>query len=233
MPSGLPEQVAPATSRARRVREGIRPPKFADKFAELDFEAGPMPVISMFEPPARTSLEESMLAVRGEDLKARDITWAALADVPRTTLEADVVCQIFNWHERVEWSGIRLSDFLAASGLDVHEAGYFAIISRDGHYFETLSRDEAMDPRVILATTMNGEPLPHEYGGPVRLAVPFLQGYKSVKWVGATHAYRNDPAGIKRLLGQSKSGQLGRAWTDKLGIEPATGRPGDPLPDRA
>ena len=72
----------------------------------------------------------------------------------------------------------------------------------------------------------------HEYRGPVRLVVPFLQGYKSVKWVGAHHAYRHDPIGIKRLLGQSKSGALGRAWLDKLGIAPAEGRAGDPAPDR-
>ncbi|MSQ30389.1 MAG: hypothetical protein EXR68_07890 [Dehalococcoidia bacterium] len=39
--------------------------------------------------------------------------------------------------------------------------------------------------------------------------VPFLQGYKSVKWVSAVHAYRRDPVGIKRMLGQSKTGRLG------------------------
>ena len=77
----------------------------------------------------------------------------------------------------------------------------------------------------MLAIGLGGLNLPHEYGGPVRLFVPFLQGYKSVKWLSGIHAYRHDPAGIKRLLGQSKTGRLGQAWLTRLGIEQAAGRP--------
>ena len=222
--------VRPVT--ARRKREGIRPPKFADKFAVLDFEAAAAPVISMFAPPEPLALEEISIGIRGEDLKYSDVSWASLGELPRASVAAPLVCQIFNWYEEVEWRGVPLADFITATGLDVHELGYLVVHSRDGHYFETLSRDEAMDPRVLLVSEMNGAPLPHEYGGPVRLVVPFLQGYKSVKWVARIHAYRHDPVGIKRLLGQSKSGALGRAWVDRLGIVPAEGRPGDPVPDR-
>jgi nitrogen regulatory protein PII len=98
-------------------------------------------------------------------------------------------------------------------------------------YFEALSRDEARDPRVLLATTLNGAPLPDEYGGPLRLVVPFLQGYKSVKWIGAIKAYRHNPVGIKRLLGQSRTGQLSAAWKKRFGIEPPAGQMGDLPPE--
>jgi len=63
---------------------------------------------------------------------------------------------------------------------------------------------------------------------PMRLVVPFLQGYKSVKWVGAIRATRHDPVGIKRLLAQSKTGRLGLAWRRRLNIAPAKGKAGDP-----
>jgi DMSO/TMAO reductase YedYZ molybdopterin-dependent catalytic subunit len=66
---------------------------------------------------------------------------------------------------------------------------------------------------------MNGKPLAHQHGGPLRLVVPFLQGYKSVKWVGAIKVTKHDPVGIKRLLGQSKTGHLGLAWHQAYGIE--------------
>ncbi len=209
-------------------REGIRPPKFADKFAMLDFEAHPMPVISMFAPPRAAPLRRAAIAVRGEDLRRRSLQWGDLCGLPVRELRASLVCQIFNWHETVDWRGIRLSDFLDFAGLETHTEGYYAFHSADGQFFETLSRDEARDPRVLLATGMNGAALPHEYGGPLRLVVPFLQGYKSVKWVDRIDAYRHDPAGIKRLLAQSKNGRLGQAWLDRLGIEPCPGRPGDP-----
>jgi DMSO/TMAO reductase YedYZ molybdopterin-dependent catalytic subunit len=84
---------------------------------------------------------------------------------------------------------------------------------------ETLSR-RRRDRRTMLAFGLDGEALPHEYGGPLRLVVPFLQGYKSVKWLTRIEAFQHDPAGIKRLLGQSKTGALGRAWLDRLGIVP-------------
>ena len=209
-------------------REGIRPPKFADKFALLDFDADPMPVIAMFTPPAPQHLGRKRLDIRGDTLKTRKLRWEEMAELPVRELSAALVCQIFNWHETVDWAGIRLSDFLDYFELETHAEGYYAFHSEDGEFFETLSRDEARDPRVLLAIAMNGTRLTHEYGGPMRLVVPFLQGYKSVKWLGRIEAFRHDPAGIKRLLAQSKTGRLGQAWMDRLNIEPAAGRAGDP-----
>jgi DMSO/TMAO reductase YedYZ molybdopterin-dependent catalytic subunit len=80
----------------------------------------------------------------------------------------------------------------------------------------------------MLAFGMNGAPLSHEYGGPLRLVVPYLQGYKSVKWLRRIHSYRHDPAGIKELLGQSKSGALGQAWMSRLDIKPSVRAAGEP-----
>lgn len=215
-----PENAAiPSPSASRRP--GIRPPKFADKFAVLDFEADPVPIISMFPPPHPSAIEDVSIFIRGDDLKQRALGWHDLARLQEHELEAPLICQIFNWHEIVRWRGVRLRDLLDARGLETHAEGYYTFHSRDGQYFEVLSRDEARDPRTMLAFGLNGGPLPEEYGGPVRLVVPFLQGYKSVKWVASIQAFRHDPAGIKRLLGQSKIGALGQAWAERFGIEPA------------
>jgi DMSO/TMAO reductase YedYZ molybdopterin-dependent catalytic subunit len=215
---------------ARRPgRAAIRPPKFADRFARLDFDAEALPVISMFEPPEAAATDEASLTLRGRDLRARTVGWAGLlTDLPLVRLEVPVVCQIFNWHETVTWEGLRLRDVLAACSFEGWDDGYLAVTSRDGQYFESLSWDEAQDPRVLLACGLNGQALPRDHGGPVRLVVPFLQGYKSVKWVESVIAYPHDPVGIKRLLGQSKTGRLGQAWLARLAIQPAAGRPGDP-----
>lgn len=75
-------------------------------------------------------------------------------------------------------------------------------------YFESLPKALARDPRVLLVYGINGGPLPHELGGPVRLWAPFLQGYKSVKWLRQIRCFVKDPLGIKRLLGQSKTSIL-------------------------
>lgn len=39
------------------------------------------------------------------------------------------------------------------------------------------------DPPVFLAYRLNGEPIPPERGGPVRMIVPWSHGYKSIKWL--------------------------------------------------
>ena len=210
-------------------REYIRPPKFADKFARLDFDAVLMPVIALFPIPETAPVQEHRITVCGLECLPHVVTWESCKDLPRVRMRVPLICQIFNWVETVEWEGIRLADFLAHAGIETHPEGFVAAHSQDGQYFEGFSVDEANDPRMLLATGMNGQPLPLEHGGPVRLVAPFLQGYKSVKWVNAIRATRHDPEGIKRLLAQSKTGRLGTAWQKQFAIVPPAGRTGDPV----
>ena len=206
-------------------REGITPPTFSNKFAKIDFEAEPLPILCMYPIPEAVALASLKISVCGLDGKPRFVSWTALADLPRVRMRMPMICQIFNWSEEVEWEGIRLLDFLDRFDLETHPQDYYAFYSRDGSYFETLLRNEARDPRVLLSYGLNGQPLSLEYGGPLRLVVPFLQGYKSVKWVKGIRAFRTDPVGIKRLRGQSQSAQLSEEWLKRHGIEPPKGKP--------
>ncbi|HEY5648718.1 MAG TPA: molybdopterin-dependent oxidoreductase, partial [Nitrospiria bacterium] len=136
-------------------REGIRPPQFADQFAKIDFESDPLPVLCMFPIPYPVGLDSLSICATALDGGQRFIPWSELSDIPRITLRIPIICQIFNWSEEVEWEGIRLSDFLDYAGIETDPEGYYAIYSRDGHFFETLSRDEARDPRTLLAYGLN------------------------------------------------------------------------------
>lgn len=200
-------------------REGIRPPKFAKQFARIDFDSEPLPVLCLFPIPDPVPLQAYEIGVCGLDGRPRRIPWTELVSLPRVRMRVPIICQIFNWSEVVEWEGVRLADFLDHAGLDTDSDGHFAIYSRDGHYFETLTRIEARDARVLLAYGLNGYPMPEPHGAPVRLVVPFLQGYKSVKWVRSIRAFRADPQGIKRLRGQSRDAQLSEEWRKRFGIE--------------
>jgi DMSO/TMAO reductase YedYZ molybdopterin-dependent catalytic subunit len=210
------------------MRDGIRPPAFADKFAILGFDAEPLPLISLYPVPARRDIESLRIDVCGLEQPLRSVAGKELSRLPTVKLKVPLICQIFNWSEVVEWEGVRFSDFLDAFQIQTHPGGYYAVYSRDGVYFEVLSADEARDPRVLLAHKLNGGPLPEANGGPLRLVVPFLQGYKSVKWVGSVRAFRHDPIGIKRLLGQSPTGQLNSEWLARYEIALPAGKAGDP-----
>jgi sulfite oxidase len=80
-----------------------------------------------------------------------------------------------------EWFGTPLHDVLggtrvAARAVEVtfHGADGFA---------RSLPIETALHPDTLLVTEMNGAPLPHEHGGPLRLLVPRWYGMASVKWL--------------------------------------------------
>ena len=212
-------------------RAGINYPKFKDQFAVMDFDADPMPVLSLFPTPAPRPISEWSVLLTGVNGERKVLGWPQLQALPRVHERAPLVCQIFNWAEELEVEGVRLADALKAAGMDAPQDGYLAFHSADGLYFESLPRSLAWDSRVLLVFGINGGPLPHQYGGPLRLWVPFLQGYKSVKWVHQIRAYRKDPLGIKRLLGQSRTAVLGGDNQDKAGVVMAAPNNGESVPE--
>jgi DMSO/TMAO reductase YedYZ molybdopterin-dependent catalytic subunit len=89
-----------------------------------------------------------------------------------------------------DWSGVRVKDVLADAGIsanavDVVFCGADHGVERgvEQDYERALSVHHALDPDLILATTMNGVPLPPQHGFPLRLVVPGWYGMTSVKWL--------------------------------------------------
>ncbi|MER5934240.1 sulfite oxidase [Streptomyces sp. NPDC002054] len=90
------------------------------------------------------------------------------------------------------WRGVRLSDVLRRAGVtrravDVLPRGLDDEVITNGVNLGRVRRplpvSKALDD-VILAYEMNGEPLPADHGGPVRVVVPDWIGISSIKWVG-------------------------------------------------
>lgn len=200
-------------------RAGVRYPKFREDFSVLDFSANrELFCISLYPMPAPLVKEKVAISVCGLDCKIKTIRWKDLQLLPKIKRkQTPLICQIFNCAVEVVWEGWQLRTVLDYLGIAAKENRNYAFYSRDGMYFESLSHEEAMDERAILACGMNGRDLPHEHGGPVRLAVPSLQGYKSVKWLCGIRSFKTDPLGIKILLEQSKTGELGAAWKNRYG----------------
>ena len=88
-----------------------------------------------------------------------------------------------------EWTGVRLADLLKKAGLakssaHVHFLGADAPPTpKTPAFFRSIPIERALDPTTLLATGMNGEPLPLLHGGPIRLVVPRWTGNHWMKWV--------------------------------------------------
>ena len=112
------------------------------------------------------------------------LTLADLQSLPRVSLVRTFQC-VTGWRAPdVHWDGVHLGDVLAAAGVQPG-ATALAFGSYDGLDTESLTLDQARLPDVIVADRMLGGPLTTEHGGPVRLYVAPMFGYKSLKWLSA------------------------------------------------
>ncbi|QXJ26401.1 molybdopterin-dependent oxidoreductase [Actinomadura graeca] len=113
----------------------------------------------------------------------RTFTMADLARLPQTVLDKDFQC-VTGWRvPDVRWVGVALPDLLQAVGVSP-AAKAVRFSSFDGTYTESLTLDQARRRDVLVATQMEGGPVSHDHGGPVRLYVAPMYGYKSLKWLG-------------------------------------------------
>jgi DMSO/TMAO reductase YedYZ molybdopterin-dependent catalytic subunit len=136
--------------------------------------------------PADYRLRVDGLVERPLSLKVDD-----LQTLPATRLTRDFQC-VTGWVVTdVHWVGVRLVDLAEHAGL-VPAASAFRFTSFDGMYTESLTLEQARETGAIVAYSMLGAPVTREHGGPVRLYVPDMFGYKSIKWLSrielVTHA---------------------------------------------
>ena len=83
--------------------------------------------------------------------------------------------------------------------------------SFDGEYTESLTLEQARRNDVIVAYQLEGSPLSDEHGGPVRLYVAPMYGYKSLKWLDAHRADGEVEEGYWEVRGYDIDGWVGRS----------------------
>ena len=109
------------------------------------------------------------------------------------------------------WRGATLSSILSRAGIKegAKEVVFFAqdvateeIRGREVEkaFARSLSIEDAMRPENMLAFEMNGEPLPHFHGKPLRLLVPGWYGVANVKWLTQIHV--QDTRYMGRFMGR-------------------------------
>ncbi len=191
---------------SKRPKLGMRRAQPHD-FRIHDF-SGDIPALAV-EPPSPDTEESLRLEIARDDSE-EPVTFT-IAELRHrfeiVTVPTYVTCLMFDFSAAVTWTGVRLMDVLESTGMtaDFMFASFFSWDTTDTpeneRFFETLNRDYVMDPRTLLVFELNGGPLPKKHGGPLRLVAPFLQGYKSVKWLSLIKLCQKDEIGYKRLHG--------------------------------
>jgi DMSO/TMAO reductase YedYZ molybdopterin-dependent catalytic subunit len=122
------------------------------------------------------------LQVDGHVEQPLSLSLADLRALPRAEQVSDFHC-VTGWSVYdVRWAGVRFADILdRARPRDGWKSLRF--VSDEVPYDDSLTRDQAMLGDVMLALDMDDAPLSRPHGGPARVVMPQMYGYKSVKWV--------------------------------------------------
>ncbi|HEY0827231.1 MAG TPA: molybdopterin-dependent oxidoreductase [Bacilli bacterium] len=140
------------------------------------------------------------------------LDWQSFINIHRKVQVSDFHC-VTGWSVyKLTWEGIPLSAFLKLAGVQ-KKAKFVKFYSGDGVYTDTLSLEQAAMDDVMLAVLLDGKEIPQDYGGPVKLIVPKMYAYKSVKWLQSIELIEEDHIGYWEARGYDTD-----AWVDKPSV---------------
>ena len=159
--------------------------------------------------PSRSRADYT-LRVNGLVDEPFELTYDELVALPPTKLTRDFQC-VTGWRvSDVEWKGVRLADLLDRAGVQ-STATAVRFYSFDGEYSESLTLEQARRKDVIVAYELEGSPLSDEHGGPARLYVAPMYGYKSCKWLDRIELTATVREGYWEVRGYDVDGWVGRS----------------------
>ncbi len=167
-----------------RVASTLRPLTAADPtgLASLIPGADKFRIYTVTGSRPRRSRAAWRLEISGLVERPATLRFADLLDLPAAEVTADFQC-VTGWRvPDVAWKGVRLADVLDHVGVD-RQAAHVRFTSFDGAYSESLELAQARRRDVLVAYEMLGGPVSSDHGGPVRLYVAPMYGYKSIKWL--------------------------------------------------
>jgi len=133
--------------------------------------------------------------------KSLRLTWEEFNRLPQTEIQCDMHC-VTRWSRfDNRFEGVLFTEVMKlvtpkpASPAGGPEAR-FAMVRGENGYTANLPLEDLMKPETIFALKHDGEPLSAEHGYPVRLIVPHLYLWKSVKWVRGFELTAQDEPGF-------------------------------------
>ena len=122
------------------------------------------------------------------------LTWEQFQALPRVRVNADFHCVTrFSTLDNV-WEGVSTREVLRHVRPDPDAS--HVMVHCYGGYTTNLPLEDFLSEHALLVDRHNGQPLPVDHGGPVRLVVPHLYAWKSAKWVNGIELLDGDKRGF-------------------------------------
>ena len=177
------------------------------QYLEHDFPvltAGPTP---------RIRPDEWSMTIDGMVAEPQTWTAAAFGELPHEDVPCDIHC-VTKWSKLdTSFRGVSVDLLLEAA----EPLGAYAMAHSYGGYTTNLAIEDLTGGKAWVVTEHEGEPLPREHGGPVRLLVPHLYFWKSAKWLAGLRVIDHDEPGFWETNGYHNRGdpwKEERYWND-------------------
>ena len=149
--------------------------------------------VPRFDEPAWT------FEVRGAVREPFALGYAEFKELGPSRVHSDFHC-VTGWSRLDnEWTGVQARTVLERAGL--HEDAAFVSVVGERNYTANLPLQLLMDPDAILAWGHDGMDLHPKHGYPLRLVVPRVYAWKSVKWVRRFDVLTEDKRGYWEIRG--------------------------------
>ena len=173
------------------------------------------PVLDLGDQPS-IPRKDWRLKLTGDCARPFELDFPSLLTYPQVSEHSDFHC-VTTWSLLdSEWGGVRLADLIAEAQPDAN-AQFVLITGYDQEprsglpYTTNLRLEDALAPDNLLVHTWNGEPLPREHGGPVRMITPRLYAWKGTKWIRKIEFLSQEQLGFWELRGYSNGA---RPWAN-------------------
>ncbi|MFC0187076.1 sulfite oxidase-like oxidoreductase [Fictibacillus aquaticus] len=151
------------------------------------------PILHEGEVP-QYELSDWTLTVDGLVKEPKTFTFEDIMAMPQTTVVKDIHC-VTRWSRFDNaFTGVLFSDFLKA--IDVDPEARHVMAYGDHDYDTNIPIQDLMRDDILLAHSFDGKPLTDKHGYPLRLIVPHLYFWKSVKWIRRIEFMRDDRPGF-------------------------------------
>lgn len=122
-----------------------------------------------------------------------------------TDITADFHC-VTHWSRYdLHWSGIPFKKIIELA--KPRESVKFLVFHSFDGYTANVSLEDGTRPNVIVATKLEGGEISPEHGGPIRMIIPHLYGWKSAKFLTKIEFLDEDRLGFWEVRGYSNTAQ--------------------------
>ena len=175
------------------------------------YDAGKTWPVLTAEATPKLSPADSTFGIDGLVARPTMWTWDELHALPPSTYSGDIHC-VTTWSKLgITFTGVSVDTLLEAAGEPLPTATHTLATSHTG-YTTNIPLADVTGGKAWVVWEVDGQPLPKEHGGPVRMIVPHLYFWKSAKWVASLRLLDHDQPGFWEVNGYH---DLGDPWREQ------------------